>query len=187
MKRHESLPFFTIGHSNRSLEELVELLREPGVERLVDIRTIPRSRTNPQFNMDTLPAALAGHDIWYEHLASLGGLRSKDRHLARDVNGFWTNESFHNYADYALSAQFQAGLQHLIETGRQQRCAIMCSEAVWWRCHRRIVTDHLIAHGESVFHIMQRGRLEPAHLTVGATILPDSEVVYPAAQQQAHE
>jgi len=187
MKRRVTLPFFTIGHSNRSLEELVALLREPGVDRVVDIRTVPRSRANPQFNMDTLPEALADFDISYEHVAALGGLRSKDRNLARDVNGFWTNESFHNYADYALSAQFRAGLEHLIEAGRKQRCAIMCSEAVWWRCHRRIVADHLIAHEESVFHIMERGRLEPARLTVGATIRPDGEVVYPAAQDQANE
>ncbi len=175
-----TLPFFTVGHSNRSLEELVQLLSEPGVERLVDIRTIPRSRTNPQFNMDTLPEALAGHGIAYEHVAALGGLRGKNRSLARDVNGFWTNESFHNYADYALSAQFHAGLEHLIAAGRKQRCAIMCSEAVWWRCHRRIVTDYLIARGESVFHIMAQGRLEPARLTAGAAIQPDAAVVYPA-------
>lgn len=182
-----TLPFFTVGHSNRSLEQLVELLREPGVERVVDIRTIPRSRANPQFNTDTLAEALAGLGISYEHLATLGGLRSRDRSLAREVNGFWTNQSFHNYADYALSAQFRAGLEHLIEAGRKQRCAIMCSEAVWWRCHRRIVADHLIAHGESVFHIMEPGRLEPARLTAGAEIRADGTVVYPAAQDQAQE
>jgi len=187
MKRRATLPFFTIGHSNRSLEALVALLSEPGVARLVDVRTIPRSRANPQFNTDTLPEALAGFGISYEHVAALGGLRSKDRNVARDLNGFWTNESFHNYADYALSAQFQTGLEHLIEEGRKQRCAIMCSEAVWWRCHRRIVADHLIARGESVFHIMERGRLEPARLTAGATIRPDGEVVYPATQDQVQE
>ena len=176
-----TLPFFTIGHSNRSLEELVGLLREPGVDRVVDIRTIPRSRANPQFNTDTLPEALSAFGIAYEHVAALGGLRGKDRNLARDVNGFWTNESFHNYADYALSAQFHGGLEHLIEAGRKQRCAIMCSEAVWWRCHRRIVADYLVAAGEAVFHILRPGEPEPAHLTPEAVVRSDGTIVYPAA------
>jgi len=180
MRRRVALPFFTIGHSNRSVAELVQLLNEPDVDRLVDIRTVPRSRANPQFNLDTLPKALTGFGISYEHIAALGGLRGKNRSLAQEINGFWTNQNFHNYADYALSEQFRVGLQHLIEAGREQRCAIMCSEAVWWRCHRRIVTDHLIAHGETVFHIMARGRLEPAHLTPGAVIQSDRTVVYPA-------
>jgi uncharacterized protein (DUF488 family) len=174
------LPFFTIGHSNRSLDDFVELLIEPKVERLVDIRKIPRSRSNPQFNKDTLPEALAACGISYEHVAALGGLRGRAGDSPQDVNGFWTNESFHNYADYALSPQFHAGLEHLLAEGRQRRCAIMCSEAVWWRCHRRIVTDHLIARGETVFHIMGRGRREPARLTSGAAIQPGGTVVYPA-------
>ena len=172
-------PFFTIGHSNRSLEELGELLRGADIGLVADIRTVPRSRANPQFDKDSLPDALAALDISYEHMAALGGLRGKTRSLSRDVNGFWTNESFHNYADYALSAPFHAGLGHLIEEGRKRRCAMMCSEAVWWRCHRRIVADHLIARGETVFHIMGHGRLEPARLTTGALIRPDGTVVYP--------
>lgn len=174
------LPFFTIGHSNRGLEAFVELLREPGVGLLVDIRKVPRSASNPQFNADTLPGALAGHAIAYEHLAALGGLRGKARGLPAQVNGFWDNRSFHNYADYALSEQFHEGLEHLLEAGRQRRCAIMCSEAVWWRCHRRIVSDYLIARGETVFHIMGEGRLEPARLTPGAVVRADGSVVYPA-------
>ncbi|MDF3843526.1 DUF488 domain-containing protein [Pseudomonas citronellolis] len=174
------LPFFTIGHSNRSLEAFVELLREPGVGLLVDIRKVPRSASNPQFNADTLPGALADCGIAYEHLAALGGLRGKARGLPAQVNGFWDNRSFHNYADYALSEQFHEGLEHLLEAGRQRRCAIMCSEAVWWRCHRRIVSDYLIARGETVFHIMGEGRLEPARLTSGAVVQADGSVVYPA-------
>jgi len=174
-------PFFTIGHSTRSLDELVELLKSAEVSRLVDIRTVPKSRTNPQFNKDTLPGALASSDISYEHLAALGGLRPKSRIVAPEVNAFWTNESFHNYADYALSEEFHAGLDRLIEEGRTERCAIMCSEAVWWRCHRRIVTDYLIAREEEVFHIMGEGRLEAAKLTPGAVIRPNERVVYPAA------
>jgi uncharacterized protein (DUF488 family) len=174
------LPFFTIGHSNRSLEEFAGLLNAAEIALVADIRTIPRSRANPQFNEDTLPGSLAPFQIAYERIAALGGLRGKSKTIARDVNGFWTNDSFHNYADYALSDEFRAGLDRLIEDGRKRRTAFMCSEAVWWRCHRRIVTDHLIARGETVFHIMGERRLEPAHLTAGAVVQPDGEVVYPA-------
>lgn len=176
------IPFFTIGHSTRSLDELIELLKSAEVGLLADIRTVPRSRTNPQFNKDTLAGDLAAAGISYQHLAALGGLRGKSRTVAPDVNAFWTNESFHNYADYALSEEFHAGLGRLIEAGSRERCAIMCSEAVWWRCHRRIVTDYLIAHDEEVFHIMGEGRLEAAKLTPGAVIRPDETVVYPAAR-----
>ncbi len=175
-----SLPFFTIGHSNRSLDEFVALLQQAEIELLADVRTIPKSRANPQFNKDTLPEALAPFGIAYEHMAPLGGLRGKARAAPPDLNGFWTNESFHNYADYAMTAPFHEGLARLIEEGRKRRTAIMCSEAVWWRCHRRIVADYLIAGGEPVFHIMGEGRLEPARLTEGAVIQPDGSVVYPA-------
>ncbi|HET6569651.1 MAG TPA: DUF488 domain-containing protein [Rhodothermales bacterium] len=172
-------PFFTIGHSNRSLEAFAELLTGANIGLLADIRTIPRSRTNPQFNKETLPDALAAVGIAYEHVAALGGLRGKARTVPPDVNGFWTNESFHNYADYALSEQFCVGFEHLLELGHERRCAIMCSEAVWWRCHRRIVADYLLARGETVFHIMGQGRLEPARLTPSAVIQSDETVVYP--------
>jgi uncharacterized protein (DUF488 family) len=177
------LPFFTIGHSNRGLEEFIELLTGAHINLVADIRTVPRSRTNPQFNEDTLADALAPFDISYEHMAVLGGFRGKTQTSPPDVNDFWTNESFHNYADYALSAQFRAGLKLLVEEGRKRRCAIMCSEAVWWRCHRRIITDYLIACGEVVFHIMGQGRLESARLTPGAVIQPGGTVVYPVAHR----
>lgn len=177
-----TLPFFTIGHSNRSLEDFISLLRESTIERLVDVRTIPRSRFNPQFNTDTLPASLALVEVEYEHLPALGGRRGKDRTVSPEINAFWTHESFHNYADYALSAAFRVGLEHLIDEGRGQRCAIMCSEAVWWRCHRRIITDCLLAREESVIHIMAPGRAEPARLTPGAVVRPDKTIVYPPAQ-----
>jgi uncharacterized protein (DUF488 family) len=172
------LPFFTVGHSNRSAAELIALLSAAEIGLLADIRRIPRSRTNPQFNEDTLPSTLASAGIAYERVAALGGRRPKARTVAPDINGFWTHQSFHNYADYALSDEFHAGLAHLIEEGRHRRCAIMCSEAVWWRCHRRIVADHLIAHGETVFHIMGEGRMDRAELTRGAVTQSDG-VVYP--------
>ena len=175
------LPFFTIGHSKRSLDEFVALLTGVEIELVADIRTIPRSRANPQFNKDALPAALAAFDIAYEHMAALGGRRAKARTSSHDVNGYWTNESFHNYADYALTAPFQTGLRRLVDEGLKRRCAIMCAEAVWWRCHRRIVADYLIANRETVFHIMGEGRLEQAQLTPGAVIRSDGTVVYPSA------
>jgi len=177
------LPFFTIGHSNRSIELFVALLREAQVELLVDIRKIPMSRANPQFNEDRLPDAMAAFQISYEHIAALGGLRGKATTLPANVNGFWTNESFHNYADYALSEQFHAALGRLLREGHERRSAIMCAEAVWWRCHRRIVADYLIAAGETVFHIMSEGRLEPAQLTSAAIVQPDGTIVYPDQQQ----
>jgi uncharacterized protein (DUF488 family) len=180
MKASVTLPFFTIGHSNRRIEAFIDLLREPGIERVVDVRKMPMSRANPQFNKDALADALAASGISYDHMPALGGLRGKAPGLPADLNGFWENRSFHNYADYALSAPFQEGLGHLIEEGRRWRSAIMCSEAVWWRCHRRLIADDLIARGETVFHIME-GRLEPARLTGGAVIRPDGTIVYPAA------
>lgn len=180
-------PFFTIGHSNRPIETFVALLQGAGIELVTDIRTVPRSRANPQFNMDTLPSHLASYDIGYEHMAALGGLRGKARSLPSDINGLWENQSFHNYADYALSDRFQAGLLHLREEGHRRRCALMCSEAVWWRCHRRIVADHLIAAGETVFHIMGAARIEPARLTPGAVVQADGKVVYPAAADRVSE
>lgn len=174
-------PFFTIGHSNRSIGEFADLLKEVEIRILADIRTIPRSRTNPRFNRDTLAHSLVGLGISYEHMAALGGLRGKARTLSTEINGFWTNESFHNYADYALSDRFQAGLAHLLEVGTARRCAIMCAEAVWWQCHRRIVADYLLARGRTVFHIMARGRLEPARLTPGAVLQADGVIHYPEA------
>jgi uncharacterized protein (DUF488 family) len=176
------LPFFTIGHSNRSSEIFIDLLREAKIELLVDVRKMPMSRTNPQFNRDVLPAALSTFQIAYEHIAALGGLRGKARGVPADVNGFWENESFHNYADYALSEPFHAGFERLLQEGSRRRCAVMCSEAVWWRCHRRIVADYLIAAGKMVFHIMGEGHVEPAHLTPGAVVRGDGTVMYPAPQ-----
>lgn len=172
-------PFFSIGHSNRSLKDFVALLKQSEVNGVVDIRKIPKSRANPQFNRDTLPDALSPFDISYQHMAALGGLRGNGKHVAPEVNGFWTNQSFHNYADYALSGEFRAGLEHLLTYGRTRRCVMMCSEALWWRCHRRIVADHLMAAGEIVCHIMGHDRVEPARLTSGAAVQSDGTVIYP--------
>ena len=172
-------PFLTIGHSDHTLVEFIGLLRGADVRMLVDVRKMPRSRSNPQFNESTFPAALAEFDILYDHEAALGGLRGRSKSVPEDVNGFWINKSFHRYADYALSAEFHSAVDRLIELGRGRRCVIMCSEAVWWRCHRRIIADYLIMRGETVLHIMGAGRQDPATLTTGAVPLPDGTIVYP--------
>ncbi len=161
------------------MAEFAALLQAVHVERLIDIRTVPRSRTNPQFNQDTLPASLATYHIAYEHLAALGGLRGRSKTTPQEINGFWENDSFHHYADYALTDAFRQGLDLLIQHAGMQRCAIMCSEAVWWRCHRRIVSDYLIAREVRVLHIMGAGRTTPASLTRGAVIQADGTVHYP--------
>jgi uncharacterized protein (DUF488 family) len=174
-----SPPFFTIGHSTRTIEDFVELLRVGGVRMVIDIRSVPRSRTNPQYNGDSLGEALAHYQIDHGRIAALGGLRSRVREVAPERNGWWENRSFHNYADHALSDDFRAGLEELLALGRERPVAMMCSEAVWWRCHRRIVADHLIARGETVLHLMDRGRAEPARLSAGARA-EDGLVTYPA-------
>lgn len=176
------LPFYTIGHSTRSIEEFVALLQAAEVTLVVDIRTIAKSRTNPQYNEDVLPGHLAPFKIEYIRIDELGGLRSKSKEVEPVLNGFWNNQSFHNYADYALTQPFLDGLAQLIQLGRQQRCAVMCSEAVWWRCHRRIVADHLLARDERVFHLMGKDKVAPAQLTEGAKIEAKTVVVYPAEE-----
>ena len=172
-------PLFTIGHSTRSIDEFVALLRSADVRLVADVRTMPRSRTNPQFNLDALPEALRPFQIGYEHLAALGGLRGRKPDVAPAVNAFWQNQSFHNYADYALTEPFRAALERLRALGHA-RCAIMCAEAVWWRCHRRIIADYLMVAGETVFHILGDGRIEPARTTPAAEPRPDGVLVYPA-------
>ena len=172
-------PFYTIGHSTRSLDGFIALMKAFGIAMVADIRTVPRSRTNPQFIEDVLRRDLAASGLSYEHVAALGGLRGKSKTVPAEVNGLWRNDSFHNYADYALSPEFRAALEHLRGEGHRRRCAMMCAEAVWWRCHRRIVADYLIVRNEPVFHIMGEGRLEPARLTPGAVAQPDGTVRYP--------
>lgn len=175
-------PIFTIGHSTRSLAEFVNLLKQADVALVADVRTVPRSRTNPQYNRDTLPGALAEFQIAYDHIAALGGLRGREHGIPPAVNAFWDNASFHNYADYAMTAPFRSGLDALRTRAHAQRCAIMCAEAVWWRCHRRIIADHLLHEGEAVFHILGEGRLEPARMTEAARPGPNGTLVYPATE-----
>ena len=175
---------FTIGHSTRTISEFASVLQSAGVNLVVDIRTVPRSRTNPQYNEvasdtgESLADALAPYQIGYRRIAALGGLRGKQGDIPPQVNGYWENKSFHNYADYALTPAFHDGLAELEGLAKTHVPAIMCAEAVWWRCHRRIVTDYLIAGGYMVYHLMGEDRQELAKMTPAAVVEGD-EVVYP--------
>jgi uncharacterized protein (DUF488 family) len=180
-----ALPFFTIGHSTRSLPEFADLLKGSQIEIVADVRSIPRSRANPQFNRETLPADLEERQIGYRHIAALGGLRKKQMPEAASPNGLWRVKSFRRYADYALGPDFACGLAELRALGRERRTAIMCAEAVWWRCHRRIIADYLIAEKETVFHILSAGKVEAATLTPGADIQDDGKIRYPEAIEPA--
>lgn len=161
-------PFFTIGHSTRSVEEVADLLQAVGADMIVDVRKMPRSRANPQFNIDALPDALGERHIGYRHIAALGGLRGRPPGLEISINTLWRNKSFRNYADYALTPPFQEGLTELIAQGRERTCAIMCAEVLWWRCHRRIIADYLLVDGATLFHILGLHDVKPASLTPGA-------------------
>jgi uncharacterized protein (DUF488 family) len=156
-------PFFTIGHSTHSIDEFVTLLTNADIKVVVDVRTVPRSRINPQFNRDALAASLAAGGIAYGHFSALGGLRGKQPGVPAEANAFWKNASFHNYADYALSEEFRSGVEKLRALGHATRSTVMCAESLWWRCHRRIIADYLIAAGEEVFHILAPGHIEKAH------------------------
>ena len=172
-------PVFTVGHSTRSISEFVHLLRAGDVRLVVDIRRIPRSRTNPQYNLDRLPAELAPYGIAHLRIEELGGLRKK-ADVPDDVNAFWTNASFRNYANYALSEEFRTGFSRLLDVAATARTAIMCAESVWWRCHRRIVADYLLCAGRPVFHLMNREEVHAARPSDGAVCAADG-VHYPAA------
>ena len=164
-------PFFTIGHSTRPTGEFVELLRPNEVARVIDVRSFPRSRTNPQYNIEALPAALAPHGIAYEHIASLGGKRGRSKDVPADVNAFWEVEGFRNYADYALGEDFRAGFERLLRVGERERVAVMCAEALWWRCHRRIIADVLVSLGIRVVHIRNAHTAQAHQLTAPARLV----------------
>ena len=172
--------FYTVGHSNRKLDEFMEILHHAGVQMIVDVRSFPRSRTNPVFNTDTLPDELASRQIAYCHSPDLGGRRKMQPDVPETVNALWRNRSFQNYADYALSDQFDRAYRELLDLGQTRRVAIMCSEAVWWRCHRRIIADYLLLNGHAVIHLMGNGREDPADPTPGAEFAADGKIHYPA-------
>ena len=174
-------PFFTVGHSTRALDEFLGLLRKSDIQIVVDVRRLPGSRRYPQFDQDPLSASLAEEGMEYRRLEGLTGRRPVSRDVPFEVNAWWQNRSFHNYADHALSDEFSTALEQLREWGHARRVALMCSEAVWWRCHRRIIADHLLACGEKVQHILAADHVDEANLSRGARVGADGAVTYPPA------
>ena len=173
----EALPtVLTIGHSTRTLEEFIRLLQAHAVTRVVDVRTVPRSRHNPQFNRDTLPASLKAAGIGYTHMAELGGLR----HTTLDSpNTGWRNASFRGYADYMQTPEFGKALDELIQLAKQDRIAVMCAEAVPWRCHRSLIADALLVRGIQTEDILSATHRQVHALTLFARV--DGErILYPA-------
>jgi len=171
----EQLRIFTIGHSNRPIEEFLRLLDAHGVKRVVDIRTIPRSRHNPQFNADTLSESLRAAAIDYVPLKELGGLR----HSKSDsINTAWKNASFRGFADYMQTPEFAAGIDSLIKLAAEKTTAIMCAEAVPWRCHRSLVGDALVVRDIDVEDILSATRAQPHVLTSFARVR-GKEITYP--------
>lgn len=167
---------FTIGHSTRQIEDFIALLQAHGVQELIDIRTVPRSRTNPQFNRETLPISLKPARIGYLHMPALGGLR----HPRPDSpNTAWRNASFRGYADHMASPEFARGLSELIAEAEQRPTAIMCAEAVPWRCHRSLIADALIARGIEADEIVSPLSTRVHRLTPFARVT-GTEVTYPA-------
>lgn len=183
---------FTVGHSTRSLDDFVALMRRYGIERVEDIRSVPRSRRNPQFNPEILAPALAAAGIAHELLKALGGLRRTHKD---SPNQGWRNESFRGYADYMQTDGFAEGLEHLIEISRSQRVAIMCAEAVPWRCHRSLVADALLVRGVPAIEILSETSWRPHKLTTFARVEgtrityppPPSNSSFPAEGREATE
>ena len=178
------MPVFTVGHSTRTIPEFVDILRSGAVALVIDVRSIPRSRTNPQYNFDVLGDELQPWQVGYGRIPELGGRRGRERGVDPAVNAYWQNQSFHNYADYALGDAFPGGLDQLLAISAERSTAIMCSEAVWWRCHRRIIADYLLLAGRDVRHLMGGGRITPATITPGARER-DGRLVYPAPAETA--
>ena len=170
---------YTIGHSTRTIEEFISLLKENGIELLVDIRTIPKSRYNPQFASEPLEKSLTSAKINYEHMRPLGGLR----HTTKDsINLGWRNDSFRGFADYMQTEEFDEAIKNLIEMSEKTRLVIMCAEAVPWRCHRSLVSDALTVRGVEVVHIMGRGKNSVHKITPFAKV-EGVRVFYPSIEQ----
>jgi uncharacterized protein (DUF488 family) len=174
-----NLSIFTIGHSTRPIDEFLEMLQAHGIRQLVDVRTIPRSAHNPQFNREDLARALHSRQLHYRHVPGLGGLR----HPRRDsINTGWRNASFRGYADYMQTPEFTENLETLIELGKQEPTAVMCAEAVPWRCHRSLIADALLVRGIDAIEIVSATRTTPLSLHPWAKV-EGVIVTYPGEQQ----
>ena len=175
-------PFFTIGHSTIAIDAFLALLHQQAIGLLADIRKMPGSARNPQFNQDALAPALAASQIGYEHMAALGGLRPHAIGVSPETNALWQNQSFHNYADHTLTPEFAAGLERLEALARERRTVIMCGEPMPWRCHRLLISNVLAARGWHVEHLMTDQAPRPHELGQwGATpsVGTDGVVTYP--------
>jgi len=160
---------WTIGHSTRAIDEFISLLKENEIKLLADVRAWPGSKRYPQFNKEALAESLNAHGIRYEHFPELGGKR-KSKPDSR--NTAWRNASFRGYADYMETEQFQKGIERLFDVAAEaERTVIMCAEAVWWRCHRSLIADHLKAHGVEVLHVLGANKIEPHPYTSAARIV----------------
>ena len=160
---------WTIGHSTRAIDEFISLLEENEIKLLVDVRAWPGSKRYPQFNKEALPESLSAHAIHYEHFPELGGKR-KAKPNSR--NTAWRNASFRGYADYMETDQFQKGIERLLDVAAETGAtAIMCAEAVWWRCHRSLIADYLKARGVKVLHVLGANKVEPHPYTSAARIV----------------
>jgi uncharacterized protein (DUF488 family) len=166
---------FTAGHSTRPIEDLLALLAEHGVRTLVDVRRFPGSRRHPQYSRDALAASLAAAGIQYVHEPNLGGRRAARPDSPHTA---WRVEAFRGYADYMETPEFQAALERLIRRAETETVAILCAEAVPWRCHRRLISDALVARGVQVMHILSPGRAEPHELDANARVLPGGRLLY---------
>ena len=171
---HNQLKLWTIGHSTRSIDEFIEALKSFEIQTLVDVRSFPGSRRYPQFNKENLKVSLAEAGIGYLHLPELGGRR---RAKPDSLNMAWQSKTFRGYADYMETEGFQKGIARLLEVAREERTAIMCAEAVWWRCHRSLISDYLKANEVEVTHIMAAGKSEPHPFTSAASIM-DGKLSY---------
>lgn len=171
------MKIFTIGHSTRPVEEFVDLLKNNGIKRLVDIRSIPRSRRNPQYEQTALEKTLPENGVEYIYMKELGGLRPKAK---ESVNEGWRNTSFRNYADYMQTEEFQLAVDKLVGLAKEKTTAIMCAEAVPWRCHRSLVSDALIIRGVKVMDIMSLSTVTPHKLTPFAMVY-DTSITYPSS------
>jgi uncharacterized protein (DUF488 family) len=173
---------FTIGHSNLPLDRFLGLMAQHRIEALADIRRFPSSRTFPHFNRDNLSTALQGAGIEYHWLEGLGGRRSKQEVNASSPNQGLENEGFRNYADYMMTDVFRAAVGQLMTIAESKRTAVMCAESVYWRCHRRLVSDFLLANDVTVQHIFPNGELRP-HLPTPGVQIEAGQVRYPSAQK----
>lgn len=175
-------PFYTIGHSTLLLKDFIALLRHYGVTLVADVRAFPYSRRDRDYDGTNLLPELAAYGIGYSHFPALGGRRPRSKTVPVNTNAFWRVQSFHNYADYALGEDFHLGLTQLIQAGQHATVAIMCAEVLWWRCHRRIITDYLLANGVKVFHILSMSNVVPAGLTEAAVVDDHHRITYPQGE-----